>query len=374
MVSEPYWHTLRRITVAGDVTTVGGVGFGTLDGNLDAARFAQPGRLAFAPNGDLYVSEWKGHDIRRVTAAGVVSTFAGSTRYGGKNGDGKSASFRDILGLAIDKEGNVLVADTAAIRKISPTGTVSTVAGRDSFDWGYADGPGAAAQFSTPRHPAFDGEGNLIVADAGTHTIRKVNPAGVVTTIAGAVWEWGMVDGSIADARFNTPNGIAVENDGTILVADEENGRVRAIGASGVTTRVSGLAKPAGMVIDGSGNLLVADWAESVVWQVGSKAQVAFGVRGQSGHADGTAAARLDEPWGLARSPTGDVFLGEYGGATVRRLRGAEVTTVAGTPRSNVTRTDGLPGSFGEVAAIAMGSTSLLVASSTAVFHVVLPK
>lgn len=370
-VTDPYNYAVRRVTSGGVVSTFAGGAYGGTNGA--AARFVDPGRIVTGPGGDLFLSEWSAHDIRRVTPAGVVSTFVGPSIYGGQDGPGAGASFHDIDGLALDKEGNVLVADLGCIRKISPSGDVSTLAGTDTFEWAYADGAGGAARFAGLRNPALDGSGNLIVADHGSGTIRKVTPQGAVSTIAGAAWEHAMIDGPIANARFDHPNGVAVDANGTILVADGNNGRVRAISPQGgVSTKASGMQRPSGIVVEPGGAILVADWQASVVWRIAPKLSVAFGVENDPGHADGKA-ARLDDPWALALDPAGGAVLGEYDGSTVRRLRG-EVTTVAGTARSRATLVGALPGSVDRVTGIAVGPTSIIISSRAAVFHVVLPK
>ena len=151
-----------------------------------AASFREPSGVAFDGDGNLYVADTANHTIRKVTPAGVVTTFAGSGSSGSDDGTGTAASFNYPRGVAVDGDGNLYVADTNnnTIRKVTPAGEVTTFAGSGSY--GSDDGTGTAASFANPRGVAVDGDGNLYVADTNNNTIRKVTPAGVVTTFAGS--------------------------------------------------------------------------------------------------------------------------------------------------------------------------------------------
>ena len=224
-------------------------------------------------DGNVLVADSDHHRIRKISPNGVVTTLAGSGEEDFADGIGTAASFSSPCGVAVDGDGNVLVADYGnhRIRKISPNGVVTTLAGSGEGD--FADGIGAAASFSSPFGVAVDGDGNVLVADSMNHRIRKISPNGVVTTLAGS-GEGDFADGIGTAASFNSPCGVAVDGDGNVLVADSMNHRIRKISPNGVVTTLAGsgegdfadgigtaasFSSPHGVAVDGDGNVLVAD-------------------------------------------------------------------------------------------------------------------
>jgi prepilin-type N-terminal cleavage/methylation domain-containing protein len=211
------------------VSTFAGSGTaGYLDGTGTAAQFNQPYGLAFDSTGNLYVADLQNHRIRRITPSGVVTTFAGSGVNGNVNGTGTAAQFNYPAGIAVDSAGNVYVADNGnrRIRKISPGGVVTTLAGSGAA--GFADGTGVAALFNGPTGIAVDSAANVYVADRGNHRIRKITPGGVVTTIAGT-GVLGFADGLGSTAQFYNPSDMGIDSTGNIYVADQSNHRIRKI-------------------------------------------------------------------------------------------------------------------------------------------------
>ncbi len=234
---------IRKITPAGDVTTFAGIEntAGGTDGDLATATFNSPTGMAFDTEGNMFIAERSGHRIRKVTPAGVVSTFAGSGAAGSANGVGTAATFNSPVGIAIDALGNLYVADAGnqLIRKITPDAVVSTFAG--SGVSGSSDGNGTSASFNGPSGLAFDAFGNLYVADVSNNKIRKITPVGDVSTYAGSGGA-GSVNGSAATATFNGPIGLAIDTIGNVFTTDHFGHRIRKITPS--TTYTSCNAKP----------------------------------------------------------------------------------------------------------------------------------
>ncbi|MCX6885339.1 MAG: cadherin-like beta sandwich domain-containing protein, partial [Verrucomicrobia bacterium] len=264
----------RYGTASNEVATVstlaGGATSGSTDGTGTNALFYRLRGVAVDGAGNVYVADSQNNRIRKVTAAGVVTTLAGSAS-GSADGTNAAARFSFPNGVAVDGSGNVYVADSGnnRIRKVTAAGVVTTLAGSDS---GFVDGSGAAAQFNYPIGVAVDGSGNVYVGDSGNNRIRKVTAAGVVTTLAGS--DSGIADGSGAAAQFNYPSGVAVDSSGNVYVADASNCRIRKVTPAGDVTIVAGsgllgfadgpgseaqFSFPMGVAVDATGNVYVGD-------------------------------------------------------------------------------------------------------------------
>ena len=244
-VADSRNHAIRKITAGGAVTTFAGqLGVaGTANGTGAAAQFNSPCGLAFDTGGNLFVSDTGNSTIRKITSAGAVTTLAGvagSSAF--LNGTAGGALFNSPLGLAVWTNGNVFVADSGnhCIRKISG-GVVSTFAGKPQI-WGSANSTGTNAQFNSPCGLAFDKTGNLFVCDANNNTIRKITTGGVVTTFAGAAGLDGSTDGALTSARFRSPAELAFDQRGNLFVADSFNQTIRKIATNGIVSTVSGTA------------------------------------------------------------------------------------------------------------------------------------
>jgi sugar lactone lactonase YvrE len=273
-VADTNNHRIRKITPAGIVTTLAGSTLGHADGTGTAATFSSPRGVAVDAAGNVYVADTGNNEIRKITAAGVVTTLAGLFGVGGSwaDGLGGAARFNGPIGVAVDVAGNVYVADADnnRIRKITPGGTVSTLAGQASIGW--VDDTGVLAKFTGPTGVAVDAAGTVYVADAGNERIRKITPGGAVTTLAGDGTN-GYVDGTGATAQFSQPYGVAVDAAGNVYVADRDNFVIRKITPAGVVTTLVGtndgyldgvgiaarFTSPNGVAVDAAGNLYVAD-------------------------------------------------------------------------------------------------------------------
>lgn len=232
-----------RMIAGGNVTPIAGVdAAGYTDGPGAAAQFKLPWKAAADAAGNIYVADRDNHAIRKITPGGEVSTLAGGGGSGYADGKGAAAKFNQPLDVAVDAEGNVYVADNLnhRIRKITADGTVTTLAGSGAP--GFANGTGTAAQFKNPSGLDIDKDGSIIVADRLNHRIRRVSPEGVVTSVAGD-GNTGYRDGDAAGARFADPYGISGDKHGNIFIADLNNNKIRKIDAEGMVSTVAGTVK-----------------------------------------------------------------------------------------------------------------------------------
>lgn len=312
-----------------------------VDGASAAARFFSPVSVVMDSAGNMYVSD--AYAVRKVTPAGVVSTFAGSDQSGFVDGAGASARFGGVGALAVDGSDNVYVADGSAIRKISPAGNVTTLAGNRTQ--GYFDGAGAAARFVFPSGLAVDGAGNVYVADTSTHAIRKISPAGMVSTLTGG-GPHGFADGAAGAARFDSPAGLTLDGAGNVYVADTYNHAVRKITPEGVVSTIAGDPSAPGLLdgvgagarfnlpnaiaIDRIGNLYVSDMYNSAVRKITPDAKVSTVAGGTFGYANGSgAAARFAYPTGIIVDGAGNIRLADgYGNRAIRAISPAGVVTI----------------------------------------------
>ena len=278
-------NMIRKITPNGEVTTLAGSGAeGSADGRGTEASFKNPGGVAVDSRGNVYVADTQNVLIRKITPDGRVTTLAGSKSQGSSDGKGAEASFRFPTQLAVDSQGNVYVTDGAncLIRKISPDGLVTTLAG--SGAQGSADGIGRKASFYFPEGIAVDAAGNLYVSDEDNQLIRKITPEGDVTTLAGRWGHVGSKNGESLKATFNSPNGLALDPTGNIYVCDQNNNLIRKVTPKGLVSTLAGQAEetgcdngpslqatfnsPSGIAVDSRGNVYVADSQNNVIRKI----------------------------------------------------------------------------------------------------------
>ena len=325
------------------------------DGNGPAAGFAKPADVAVDAAGNLFVADTNNHTIRKVTAAGVVTTLAGQAGVSGSSDGSAAARFNHPSGVAVDAAGTIYVADTdnCEIRKVTAAGAVSTLAGLAGVG-GSADGSGSAARFSGPSGIAADAAGDLYVADSLNHTIRRINPAGAVTTLAGLAGASGAVDAAGPAARFHGPQGLALDASGNLFVADTNNNSIRRIiTASGVVATVAGQAGiagstdgassqaqfhyPSGVAVDTAGRLYIADTDNHALREISPAGTVSTpaGLAGSNGRADGTGTvARFAFPTGVAVTGSGDVYIADTDNQTIRLAFSAVAPAITQQPRN----------------------------------------
>jgi TolB-like protein len=287
-------HTIRQVMPDGTMKDFAGVrgASGNRDGTGATARFSNPADVAMGPDNALYVADCDNHAVRKITPDRVVTTFAGQLRHGGHaDGPASSAKFKFPTGVSVDSAGNVYVADIGnhVVRKITPAGIVSTLAGVPG-EFGNNDGPGNTARFNQVHGVGVDRAGNVYAADFGNHTVRKITPDGVVTTLAGQAGNPGSNDGPAKQARFCAPYSVAADASGNVYVADTSNHTIRKIGIDGIVSTIAGLAGnvgnrdgvgnlarfaiPAALSLDAAGNIYVADFGNYAVRKISPDAVV----------------------------------------------------------------------------------------------------
>ncbi len=379
--------TVRRIDLDGTVTTIAGIAdsYGLRDGAAVQSLFSSPRALVVDPEGNIFVTDEGNHTIRKISAGGEVTTVAGQANIPGKaNGDGASAQFNLPRGLARDAVGNLYVADQGnrQIRRITTDGMVSLFAAGvgstpeglefDSAgnlivaDWGGGTGgklfritPAGKVSvlavtpvpgFSDPTDVARDGSGNLFITDTRNECIRAVLSGGQVTVFSGLAKVPGGEDGPPATARFRGPRAVAFAPDGSLWVADTENGAIRRLQPDGTAVTVAGLPRgsrdgvgsdarfsgPGAIAVGPDGSLWVADSDNQTIRRVDSDRRVTTvaGVAGVSGKSDGPdGEARFNRPIGIAVNRDGVVFIVDSSNSCIRRRTpDGTVDTLAGKP------------------------------------------
>ncbi len=270
-----------------------------------------------------------------------ITTVTGAVQQGDFDATGPNARFRSTRGIALDGAGNIYLADngSSVIRKVSFYGVVTTLAGQPQM-LGSADGTGPAARFRQPRGIAADAAGNVYVADSGNNNIRKVTPAGMVSTFAGSpTGAGGNADGAGPAARFLFPTGLAIDGAGNLYVADNNNNRIRRISPAGVVTTLRSstgailiVSNSLGLAVDGAGNLYASENSTHLIKKITPSGDVSILAGSVEGSADGPGpAARFRNPTGVAVDPSGYVYVADTGNVLVRRIApDGTVTTVAG--------------------------------------------
>ena len=296
-LADVFNYRVRRVDPSGIITTVVGTGEEGSSGDGGPATAAQlyyPSALALAPDGSLYIADTSHHRVRRVDPNGIITTVAGTGEKGfsGDGGPATAAELRDPSALALAPDGSFYLADTYnhRVRRVDPNGIISTVAG--TGEWGFSGdgGPATAAQLRSPRALALAPDGSLYLADTYNYRVRRVDPSGIISTVAGT-GEWGFSgDGGPATAaQLDHPSALALAPDGSLYLANTYNHRVRRVDPSGIITTVAG----------------TGEW-------------------GFSGDGGPPTAAELRDPSALALAPDGSLYIADAGNNRVRRVAWAD--------------------------------------------------
>ena len=360
-VSDYGSSTIRKVTQAGEVTTLAGATgvTGSVNNIGTNALFFHPMGVAVDSATNVYVADYGNHLIRKIAPPNVVSTLAGIAGVFG-SADGPGGLLYEPEAVAVDQAGHVYVADTgnAAIRMITSGGSVTTLAGSPG-SLGKTDASGTNALFYQPAGIAIDSAGYLYVADYFNNTIRQISPIGVVTTLAGLAGAAGSADGANRSARFWGPQGVAAGSTGTVYIADTANGAIRIMTASGVVTTLAGspsegsingvtssarFYSPQNVAVDGQNNLYVADTQNSVIRKITPLGVVSVlaGTPGMFGSVDGAGASALfSGPQGIALDSGGNLYVADTGNSTIRKITASGSTSTLAGSAGNPGSTDG---------------------------------
>ncbi len=286
---------VRKISPSGIITTIAGTGthaYGGDGGPASAAQLAFPSGLAFDAAGNLYISDPNNYRVRKIDPSGTISTFAGTgtTGYSGDGGPATAAQIGYSDGIFVDPMGNVVIPDPPnnRIRKVNTSGVISTIVGTGTAGNTGDGGAATAAQIDNPLDVKVDLAGNLYFTDFNNHVVRKVNAAGVISTIAGTGTMGYSGDGGAATAaQLHSPAGIDLDDCGNVYISDLYNNRVRMINTSGIISTIAG---------NGSGSF--------------------------SGDGGAATAASLYRPHGVYHDRNGDVYIADRNNFRIRKVSG----------------------------------------------------
>jgi len=365
------YDRIRKVNTSGIITTIAGndsLGYGGDGGPATAAIldlvFSTPyvsdnnSGLAVDKSGNIYIADAGNNRIRKINSSGIISTIAGNgtAGYSGDGGQATAAELWGAEGLAVDASGNVFIAEglitqtqtphyvgNNRVRKINSAGIISTVAGKGSpGGFGGDGGPATAASLWNPVRVALDASGNLYIADANNNRIRKINSAGVISTVTGDNKAGYNGDGGTATASsIYNPAGVALDASGNIFIADFYNYRVRKVNTSSVISTIAGngtsmdsayagpttgveLNGTCGGALDASGNFYFADQGNVVIRKIDKSGYMTIvagnGVPGYSGDGGPATAAELMYPAGVKIDPAGNMYIADYTNSRIRKV------------------------------------------------------
>ena len=336
-------------SATGVVTNVAGTGTGGFSGDAGpatAARLSGPRHVTVAADGSLYVADGENHRVRRIAPDGTITTVAGKGTAGshGDGGPATEAAINTPHAVALDDAGNLFIADSmsARIRKVTPDGTITTVAGTGVEGFSGDGGPGTLAKIRNPKGLEIGPDGALYISDGLNHRVRRLDPDGTITTVAGNGAATSAGDGGPAtDASIRVPRGLDFDAAGNLYVAEGDGHRVRRIGTDGIITTVAGTGRlgyngdgipaataflndPHGVVVDGSGRLFIADTDNHRIRMVAADGTIStVAGTGQSG--DGGSGlvsyySALGNPRGVTLDAAGDLYISDTGSHRIRKV------------------------------------------------------
>jgi len=389
-IADYFNNRIRKVSASGIITTVAGSGaFGSGTGSFSgdggpaiSATMCHPNSVAVDASGNLFIADYYNNRIRKVSASGIITTYAGSGATGLSGGDGgpaTSAMINSPANVAVDASGDLFIAEAFKVQKVTASGIVTTVAGSGTQGFSGDGGPATSATLSYPSGVAVDASGDLFIADGGNQRIRKVSASGIITTIAGngastpgdlGIGGFSGDGGPATSAALSDPTGVAVDASGNLFIADYYNNRIRKVSASGIITTFAGsgtpdsfgtpggfsgdggpataalLSYPTGVAVDASGNLFIADSLNNRIRKVSASSGIittvagsgAFGwgncycTSGSFSGDGGPATSATLAPGGVAVDASGDLFIADSGNNRIREVAAASgiITTVAG--------------------------------------------
>ena len=380
LIADAQNHRVRRVASGGTITTVAGNGtkapngFGFCEGGFSgdggpalSAQLNEPVSIALDTAGSLLIADSCNFRVRSVSNTGIITTKAGNGQFG-SSGDGGAATSAALWAnpfskpsVTADSSGRLLIGDgDARVRRVSPQGVISTVAGNGTIGYGGDGGLAAAALLDGADSISVDGSGNVVLNDQMNNRIRRFTPGGTIATIAGNGNVSQSGDGAAATAsQLGTPQGVVYDGNGNLYIADTPNRRVRRVSTSGVITTFAGngmldtaggsgdggpatsasIGTPFGLAVNGAGDLYISSSSSGRVRKVtpagtittvaGSGTDCESGFSGDGGPAT---SSHLDNPSGLALDTGGNLYIADSGNQRVRKVTpGGTITTVAGT-------------------------------------------